>query len=91
MNTQERLKAKVRDVVDFPKKGIVFKDITPVLTDASLCSDIVATLADKYYFDKLDAIAGVESRGFFFGFYWQINWVFRLYRLENQVSSHSKP
>ena len=68
MKIQERLKAKVRDVQDFPKQGIVFKDITPVLADANLCSDIVATLADKYYFDKLDAIAGIESRGFFFGF-----------------------
>jgi adenine phosphoribosyltransferase len=68
MNTQEKLKATIRDVANFPKEGILFKDITPVLADAKLCSDLVDTLYDKYKDQKLDAIAGIESRGFFFGF-----------------------
>ena len=63
----EKLKAKIRDVQDFPKKGIVFKDITPVLADAQLCTEI-DELADHYAYYHLDAIAGIESRGFFFGF-----------------------
>jgi adenine phosphoribosyltransferase len=68
---QERVKKTVREVVDFPKPGIVFKDITPVLKDARMCSEIVDELAAKLYHGgvkNLHAIAGAESRGFFFGF-----------------------
>lgn len=65
---QDKLKKTVRDVNDFPKKGIIFKDITPVLADAELCSEIVDALAEEYEYHHLDAIAGIESRGFFFGF-----------------------
>ena len=65
---QEKLKNTIRDVQDFPKEGILFKDITPVFANAELCSEVVEEMA-KYYADKnLDAIAGIESRGFFFGF-----------------------
>lgn len=65
---QDKLKLAIRDVPNFPKEGILFKDITPVLADAKLCSEIVDDLAVKYQHQKIDAIAGIESRGFFFGF-----------------------
>jgi adenine phosphoribosyltransferase len=66
----DKLKAAIRDVPNFPKEGILFKDITPVLADAQLCSEIVdwLTLGITRSGRKVDAIAGIESRGFFFGF-----------------------
>ncbi len=67
METIEKLKAKIRDVADFPKPGIIFKDITPVLSDAQLCKEITQSLVDKYKNKGLDAIVGIESRGFLFG------------------------
>ncbi|HNP19868.1 MAG TPA: adenine phosphoribosyltransferase [Fulvivirga sp.] len=63
----EKLRAKIRDVEDFPKPGIVFKDITPVLGDAALCRDITLSLVNRYKNKGIDAIVGVESRGFLFG------------------------
>lgn len=63
-----RIENAIRDVADFPKKGILFKDITPILEDPVLSADIVAHLADQYMDAGIDAVAGVESRGFFFGF-----------------------
>ncbi len=67
---KDKLKATVRDVANFPKEGILFKDITPVLADAELCTEIVEQLAlDIVRSGKqVEAIAGIESRGFFFGF-----------------------
>mgnify|MGYP000243414758 CR=1 FL=1 len=64
----DKLKATIRDVANFPKEGIIFKDITPVLADAQLCTEVVDELVRVYMDQKLDAIAGIESRGFFFGF-----------------------
>jgi adenine phosphoribosyltransferase len=68
--TQNQLKATVRDVANFPKEGILFKDITPVLADSRLCTDLVDTLSLEIIRSgkQVDAIAGIESRGFFFGF-----------------------
>lgn len=65
---QERLKSVIRDVPNFPKEGIVFKDITPLLYDSELCWDVVDELVKEYRDKNIDAIAGIESRGFFFGF-----------------------
>lgn len=64
---EEKIKSAVRDVLDFPKEGIVFKDITPILKDTELCSEILDELVSKLSKTKIDVIAGVESRGFFFG------------------------
>src|SRR5690606_2326571 len=64
---EEKIKSAVRDVLDFPKTGIVFKDITPILKDAKLCSEILDALVSKLSGIKIDVVAGVESRGFFFG------------------------
>ncbi|MFZ5552552.1 MAG: adenine phosphoribosyltransferase [Bacteroidota bacterium] len=67
MNLGERLKKTIRDIPDFPKPGILFKDITPILEDASLSADIVDFFADHFSKLGVDAVVGVESRGFLFG------------------------
>lgn len=67
MKLADKIKSKIRDVHDFPKKGIVFKDITPVLGDALLCKDITQEMVDQWGDQKLDAVIGIESRGFIFG------------------------
>ncbi|NQU43082.1 adenine phosphoribosyltransferase [bacterium] len=61
------LRACVRDVVDFPKKGIVFKDITPLLADPKAFAYVTDHLAERYANQEFDKIIAVESRGFFFG------------------------
>lgn len=60
------LKQLVRDVPDFPKPGIVFKDITPLLTDAEALRWIVSTMAERYR-GNVDVVVGIESRGFLVG------------------------
>lgn len=67
MSLLERIDQTIRNVPDFPKPGIQFKDITPILEDPILSEEIVNELA-KVWVGKVDAIAGVESRGFLFGF-----------------------
>ena len=67
MDLQERVRRAVRDIPDFPKPGILFKDITPILSDAQLCRDITEALYNNYKKQKIDGIVGVESRGFLFG------------------------
>jgi adenine phosphoribosyltransferase len=63
----EYIKKTVRDVPDFPKPGILFKDITPIFYDQTLCTQIAEGFIAKM--DKIpDAIIGIESRGFLFGF-----------------------
>lgn len=67
MNIEERLRIVIRDVENFPKEGILFKDITPILQDAALCKDITDKIVENLSGMQLDAIAAVEARGFFFG------------------------
>jgi len=62
-----KLKNAVRDIPDFPKPGIIFKDITPILKDAELCSEVIETFVSRMEGNKIDVIAGIESRGFLFG------------------------
>lgn len=62
-----KIKQTLRDVVDFPKPGIVFKDITPVLKDPILCNEITIALKEQLKGLKIDVVAGIESRGFLFG------------------------
>ncbi len=64
---EQQIKSAVRDIPDFPKPGIIFKDITPILKDAKLCLNIVDAFAEKLQGTNIDAIAGIESRGFLFG------------------------
>lgn len=67
MDISDRVEAAIRDVPDFPKPGILFKDITPVLEDPVLCQSVIEAFADRMKDMRIDAIAGVESRGFLFG------------------------
>ncbi len=67
MNLEERLKAAIRAVPDFPKPGILFRDITPVLEDPVLCNACIDGFIDSLHSQRIDAIAGIESRGFLFG------------------------
>ena len=57
----------IRTIPDFPKKGIQFKDITPLLQDAKLFEQAIDLFADKLKGKSIDYIAGIESRGFIFG------------------------
>jgi adenine phosphoribosyltransferase len=68
MNLQERLTSAIRDVPDFPKEGILFKDISTIMLDPILSVDVLDHLVDIYKDQELDAIAGIESRGFLFGY-----------------------
>ena len=60
-------KKAIRDVPDFPKKGILFKDITTLLTQGDLFRKVIDEFADHYKSKKIDKIVGIESRGFIFG------------------------
>lgn len=63
----EKLRAAVRDVPDFPKKGIVFKDITPILSDPVLFRSSIDLFLDRCRGKKIDKIVGIDARGFLFG------------------------
>lgn len=64
---RESLKARIRDVPDFPRPGVLFKDITPLLADAGAFGDCVAAMAAPWRDTALDAVCGIEARGFIFG------------------------
>ena len=64
---QARLEHTIRTVPDFPKPGILFRDITPVLEDPMLCRAITEGFRGSLQETPVDAIAGIESRGFLFG------------------------
>ena len=63
----ERLRAAVRDVPDFPKKGILFKDITPVLSDPDLFRASIDLFLERCRGREVDKIVGIDARGFVFG------------------------
>jgi|SRR6185437_1087115 len=63
----QQIKQAIRDIPDFPKPGIIFKDITPILKDPILCENIVDAFAQQLKGTRIDVIAGIESRGFLFG------------------------
>ena len=67
MNSDEFLRSRIRDVPDFPKPGIVFKDITPLLQDAEALRLACARMADPFRGKGIEVVLGVESRGFIFG------------------------
>src|SRR3954462_10508573 len=60
-------KSKIRDIPDFPSKGIVFKDITPLLADPRAFHIILDSIAERFIGAHVDAVVGVEARGFIFG------------------------
>ena len=61
------LDAHIRDIPDFPKPGIMFKDITPLLGNAAALGASISALSEPYAGQSIDAIVGIESRGFIFG------------------------
>lgn len=64
---EQQIKTAIRDIPDFPKPGIVFKDITTILKDHALCEGIVDAFVEQLKGQQIDAVAGIESRGFLFG------------------------
>ncbi|MCW1916208.1 adenine phosphoribosyltransferase [Luteolibacter sp. GHJ8] len=66
MPSPDSLRSAIRDVVDFPKPGIVFKDITPILGDAALFRDAITLLAASAEGQKIDKVVGIDARGFIF-------------------------
>jgi adenine phosphoribosyltransferase len=62
----QRARRLVRDVPDFPKTGILFRDVTPLLQDATAVRDVIAAMAGPWK-GQVDVVAGMESRGFIFG------------------------
>lgn len=67
MDLEERIKAHIRDISDFPKPGIAFKDITPILARPRLTNDIIEGFEEALAGIPVQGIACIESRGFWFG------------------------
>lgn len=63
----DTLKSIIKEVPDFPKPGISFKDITPILSKPEYFDDIIEALLTPFSHLEIDAVAGIESRGFLFG------------------------
>ena len=64
--TREEIASAIRNVPDFPKAGIQFKDITPVLADARLFSGAIDLLTENFAPGSIDAVVGIDARGFIF-------------------------
>ena len=62
----ETLKSAIRDIPDFPKEGIIFKDITPLLANGDTLKTTIDTLKDRYAGKQIDLVVGIEARGFIF-------------------------
>jgi len=67
MKTSEDIKKMIRDVPDFPKKGILFRDITTAVKDPCMMKKIIDCIVDEFKDENIDYVAGIESRGFIFG------------------------
>lgn len=61
-----QVRARIRDIPDFPQPGIVFKDITPILSDGPLFQSVIRWLADEFGQRGIEQVVGIESRGFIF-------------------------
>lgn len=61
---EELIKSKIREIPDWPKPGVNFKDITPLLEDGDVFKQVVDYLASKYSNQKIDKIVGIDARGF---------------------------
>lgn len=62
----DNLESFIRDIPDFPKRGVIFKDITPLLANAEATAYCLESLASLIEGEKIDKVVGIESRGFFF-------------------------
>jgi len=65
--TELDLRAFVRDVPDFPRPGILFRDVTPLLADAAALREAICRLAEPFRDARIERVVGVESRGFLLG------------------------
>ncbi|MDC3183841.1 adenine phosphoribosyltransferase [Prochlorococcus sp. AH-716-B20] len=63
----ERIKNSIKDYPDFPKKDIIFKDISPLISDPELFSDLIQKIIKYPFFKTTDAIIAIDARGFIFG------------------------
>ena len=63
----DKLKAKIRTVPNWPKKGVMFRDITTLIKDKEGLAETCKKLYDHYKDKEIDIVAGIESRGFIFG------------------------
>ena len=68
MTIEDKLKAIIRDVPDFPKPGILFKDISTIMLNPKISKEVLNHLKDLYFGQEIEAVAGIESRGFLFGY-----------------------
>jgi adenine phosphoribosyltransferase len=64
---EARVRAEIRDVPDFPRPGVLFRDLTPILAHPELFQEVVAHLARASQEMEVDRVAGIEARGFLFG------------------------
>lgn len=63
----ESIRGKIRTIQDFPKQGVMFKDITTLLKDREGLKDTIDVIYERYKDKKIDLVAGVEARGFILG------------------------
>lgn len=68
MTIEDKLKAIIRDVPDFPKPGILFKDISTIMLNPEISTEVLNHLKQLYVGQQIEAVAGIESRGFLFGY-----------------------
>jgi len=66
-NHIEKIRQAIRDIPNFPKPGVVFKDITPLLSNGPLYKQTIDLLTDRYRSQSVDIVLGIESRGFIIG------------------------
>jgi adenine phosphoribosyltransferase len=64
MTTPEALKKYIRDIPDYPQKGIIFRDITPILADKKIFPEVVELMSKAWLGEKPDLVAAIEARGF---------------------------
>ena len=90
MSLESEIKSVIRDVPNFPKDGILFKDISTLLLQPELSNKILDALVAHYQDQDIDAIAGIESRGFLFGhaLAMRLNKPFVLIRKAGKLSAH---
>lgn len=66
MSLEEKIKALIRDIPDFPQKGVIFRDITPLLKEPCVVSEIIDSFEEFARKKKIEVVAAIESRGFIF-------------------------
>lgn len=89
----ERLKSNIEEVVDFPKPGVRYRDITPILQDPALFQEVVDTLAEHYTGTGVEVVCGIESRGIIFGaaLAYRLGLPIMPIRVEEKLPNESRP